>query len=242
MTMATDSTRAELYPLPYAAALAGLDVNTARRWVRGYSYSHKGERRQSAPVVHLVSPGEGTRRNLTFEQLLTLRLVRAFREKGLGLPTIKKAAEIAARHFGKDNPFVTRAFHTDGRHVFLDLEQSPGLPGQDRVLINALTRQQEFRAVVEQSLFDDVVFVGETPTEWSPLGKEHAVVIRPDRAFGAPHVRGTGVRTDVIADAVVAEGHTEAAIRDVAAWFGLSLAQVQDALNAEKQWRTPKAA
>lgn len=242
MTMATDSTRAELYPLAYAAALAGLDVNTARRWVRGYSYSHKGERRQSAPVVHLASQGEAARRNLTFAQLLTLRLVRAFREQGLGLPTIKKAAQIAAEHFGRENPFVTRAFLTDGKNVFLDLERSPGLPGQDRLLINALTRQQEFRAVVEQSLFDNVVFVGDTPTEWSPLGKEHAIVIRPDRAFGAPHVRGSGVRTDVIADAVAAEGGSPTAIHAVAEWFRLSDAQVQDALNAEKQWRAPKAA
>jgi uncharacterized protein (DUF433 family) len=231
-----------IYPVAYAARLVGLDTNTARRWARGYAYMHKGERKQAAPVVHLMRSDEAGRLGLTFEELLTLRLVRAFREKGLGLPTIKKAAQVAVNRFGIDNPFVSKAFRSDGRNVFIELNQRADVPGAERLMVDALTGQQQFRDVVEPSLFRDVVFLGETPNEWFPLGRESAVVIRPDRVFGAPHVAGSGVRTDVIAQAVAAEGGGEAAVSSVAAWFGIPESSVRDAVAAEAEWLAPKAA
>ena len=231
-----------LYPLAYAAMLAGLDAATARRWTRGYSYTYKGEQKRSAPVLHLSLRPAADGADLTFEELLTLRLVRAFREKGLGLPTIKKAARIATARYQIGNPFVTKAFRSDGRTVFIELTQSGQVQGGERVLVEALTGQQQFRDVVEPSLFKDVVFVGDFPGQWFPLGKDKPVVIRPDRAFGAPHVEDTGVRTDVIADAVAAEGGDNAAVRSVASWFGLTEEQVRAANQAETEWRTRAAA
>jgi uncharacterized protein (DUF433 family) len=239
-TLSTDASA--IYPVAYAARLVGLDTMTARRWARGYSYTHKGERRQAAPVVHLMRSDEAERLGLTFEELLTLRLVRAFREKGLGLPTIKKAAQVAVTRFGIDNPFVSKAFRSDGRSVFIELNQRGDVPGAERLMVNALTGQQQFREVVEQSLFRDLVYMGEATNEWFPLGRERAVVIRPDRVFGAPHVAGSGVRTDVIAEAVAAEGGGEAAISSVAAWFNIPEAGVRDAVMAEAEWQKPKAA
>ncbi len=233
---------APVYPLAYAATLAGLDANTARRWVRGHAYPYKGERRKSTPVIHVPLARAGAKAGLSFEELLTLRLVRAFREKGLGLPTIKKAAQIAAERYGLANPFVTNAFRSDGRSVFLELKRRRDVKGDDVVLVNALTGQQEFRDIVEPSLFRDVVFVGEMPTQWFPRGREHLVVIRPDRVFGAPHIADTGVRTDVLADAVAAEGGDADAIAAVAAWFKLTENQVREAIAAETEWQMPKAA
>jgi uncharacterized protein (DUF433 family) len=231
-----------IYPVAYAARLVGLDANTARRWARGYAYTHKGERKLGAPVVHLVRSDEAAGLGLTFEELLTLRLVRAFREKGLGLPTIKKAAQVAVTRFGIDNPFVSKAFRSDGRKVFIELNKRGDVPGAERLLVDALTGQQQFKGVVEPSLFRDLVFLGETPNEWFPLGREHTVVLRPDRVFGAPHVADSGIRTDVIAQAVAAEGADKAAVSNVAAWFGLPEASVRDAVMAEAEWLTPKAA
>ena len=233
---------AAIYPVPYAARLVGLDANTARRWARGHSYTYKGERRQAAPVVQLTRPEDADPPALTFEELLTLRLVRAFREAGLGLPTIKKAVRFAVERFNTANPFVSRAFRSDGRAVFIDLQQRGDVPGQERVMVNALTGQQQFREVVEPSLFEDVVFFDDKPREWFPIGIERSVVIRPDRAFGAPHVRNRGVRTDVLADAVAAEGGGDGAVKAVADWFDVSEDEVRDAVAAEEGWRTPQAA
>lgn len=239
---ATTRTREPLYPLAYAATLAGLDARTARRWVHGYNYTHDGQHRRSPPVMKVRPNLDPANDRLSFEELLTLRLVRAFRKHGLGLTTIKRAAQAAVEHFGPGNPFVTRAFRTDGRAVFLALEEAGGIGQEERILVHALTGQQQFVDVVEPSLFRDVVFAGEVPGEWFPLGKDHAVVLRPDRAFGAPHIAGTGVRTDVVADAVAAEGGGAAAREAAAEWFGLTLDQVQDAVAAEDGWRNRKAA
>lgn len=239
---ATSTPASVVYPVAYAARLAGLDTLTARRWARGYAYTHKGERKQAAPVVRLIQSVEAGRFGLTFEELLTLRLVRAFREKGLGLPTIKKAAQVALTQFGIENPFVSKAFRSDGRKVFLELERRGDLPGGERLMVDTLTGQQQFKDLVEPSLFQNVVFLGDRPNEWFPLGPGHTVVVRPDRVFGAPHVADSGIRTDVIAQAVAAEGGGDAAVAIVADWFGLPQASVQDAVAAEAKWLMPEAA
>ena len=231
-----------LYPVPYAARLVRLDTNTARRWVKGYAYTHKGERKHTSPVVQLVPTDAIPGANLTFEQLLTLRLVRAFRERCLGLPTIRKAAQLAVDRWHVTNPFVTKAFRSDGRSIFIELTSRSDVPGAERVMVDALSGQQQFRGVVEPSLFRDVVFVGERPNEWYPLGSDNLVVIRPDRAFGAPHIANSGVRTDVLAEAVTAEGGGDDAITSVASWFGVPERGVRDAVAAEAEWQTRLAA
>lgn len=234
-------TKEPIYPVAYAATLAGLAPMTAKRWMRGYEFSHKGQVRQSGPVVPLV-PDLPANDLLSFEELLTLKLVDGFRRHGLGLPTIKRAAQAAASRFGVANPFVSRAFRTDGRQVFIELEREAEMRSDERLLVHALTGQQQFVDVVEPSLFKDVVFAGSVPGAWFPIGQDHAVVVRPDHALGAPHIAGTGVRTDVVADTVEAEGGGDVAIAAAASWYGLTLAQVRDALVAETRWRARKAA
>lgn len=242
--MAAERQRAKVYgrgtyPIRIAARLAHLDPQTARRWVEGYEYGYRGERRQSAPISYLAQArlAEGGS-VLDFEQLLTLLLVKAFKDRGLGLPTIKRAAARAQQVFGGSNPFVTKRFRSDGNHVFIDLEA----PGKERELINVLSDQREFREIVEPSLFRDVVFVGDDASEWWPLGQDHAVVLAPDRQFGAPHIAGKGVRTDVLAQAVTAEGGGEGDVRAVADWYGLSPAEVRDAVEFEGPWQAKRAA
>lgn len=230
-----------IYPLSYAARLAGLDEMTAQRWIYGYGYKHKGETRQSAPVIQMIPSNARDRSDLTFEELLTLRLVRAFREEAkLGLQTIKAAARVASTKYNVGNPFITKAFRSDGRKVFLELQNRNEVRGEQRVLVEAMSGQQQFRELVEPSLFRNVVFIGDEPTEWRPKGMKRSVVIRPDRAFGAPHIEGTGVRTDVIYDAVVAEGKNREAVTAVADWFGITRLKIIQAVAAEVEWRTPR--
>ena len=92
-------------------------------------------------------------------RLLTLLLVKAFHSRGLSIQRIKKAASKAQETYCVENPFVTRQFKSDGNKVFIDLD--PKASGRERQLINLLSNQHEFHAVVEPSLFRDVVFVGE---------------------------------------------------------------------------------
>ena len=224
-----------IYPIRTAARLAHLAPITVKRWADGYGYAYRGQSRRSPPITYLAGhePTEGERL-LDFDQLLTLLLVKAFKDKGLGLPTIRKAAARASADYRLDNPFVSQQFRSDGNHVFLDLEHTTG---RERELINVLSDQREFRAIVEPSLFRDIVFLRDRPAEWWPLRQNHAVVLAPDRQFGAPHVAGTGVRTDVLAQAVAAEGSNDMAETAVAAWFGVTRNQVADAVYFEGPWQ-----
>lgn len=227
------------YPVRVAARLAHLAPRTARRWIEGYDYDYQGERRRSDPVAYLSHvAGEGANAILDFEQLLTLLLVKAFNGEGLGLPTIKRAARRAKDLYRTRNPFITKQFRSDGNNVFVDLEA----PGRERELINVLSDQREFREIVEPFLFKDIVFIGENAGEWWPLGPDRAVVLIPNRQFGAPHIASRGVRTDVVAQAVTAEGGGKPANAAVADWFGLTYDQVKDAVEFEGPWQAQAVA
>ena len=82
----------------------------------------------------------GKERDLTFAELLTLRLVRAFRDTGLALPTIKRVAVKAAEDYGLATPFVTRHFRTDGRKVFVELRREQA--GGDAVAVTGDLSEQ----------------------------------------------------------------------------------------------------
>ena len=231
------------YPLGDAARLAHLPPRTVRRWIEGYGYKHKGERRSSQPIAYLENArnrsGEKQGRGrpqplLDFEDLLTLLLVEAFHRKALSLSKIKKAAARARDVYGLENPFASAQFRSDGNKAFIDL--TPRGRGKEREFIDILSDQRQFHEIVEPSLFRDVVFIGERAGEWWPLGKDHSVVLDPRRQFGAPHIKGTGVRTDVIAQMVAAEGGGPAAIAATADWFGLGRDQVADAVDFEGRW------
>lgn len=224
-----------VYPLGVAARLAHIRPQTARRWIRGYDYSYRGGRRHSEPITYLAKP-QADEDVVDFEQLLTLMLVRTFLHTGLSLQTIKKASVRAREKYGRDNPFVTRAFHTDGNKVFLDLEEKDAVPGKERHMVDALSDQHQFRSVVEPSLFDDLVFFDNSAGEWWPLHRTRSVVVAPAQQFGAPHIACTGVRTDVVAQAFAAEGGEDDATAAVADWFKLTPAQVADAVDFEGRW------
>jgi uncharacterized protein (DUF433 family) len=231
-----------LYPLPEAARLAQLDTRTARRWAEGYSFISHGERRLSPGVMPLALPRIGKERDVTFSELLTLRLVRGFRAVGLSLPTIKRVAAKAAVDFGLPMPFVSRRFRTDGRKVFIELRQQhsdndePAVPRRERELIEVLTGQQAFADVVEPSLFADVDWQDDLASRWWPLGIERSVVIDPSVLFGAPRLNETSVPTAAVAAAVRAEGGGDTAATAAAEWYGIPVPAVWDALKFETEW------
>ena len=231
-----------IYPLRVAAQLAQLDARTARRWAEGYSYVHEGERRASPGLMPLALSRKAGEQDVTFAELLTLRLVKAFRSVKLGLPTIRRVAERAAADYGLAMPFASRRFRTDGRKVFIELQHKAGnddehsVPTRDRELIEVLTRQHNFADVVEPSLFVNVDWDGDFAARWWPMGKASTVVLDPTVRFGAPRIDGTGVPTSAVAAAVRAEGGSGAAMAAVADWYGIPLKGVQDAMRFETEW------
>lgn len=231
-----------LYPLPDAARLAQLDLKTARRWAVGYDYRTHGELRHSPGVMPLTLAAAGRSRDLTFVEMLTLRLVKGFRDARLGLRTIKRVAEVAAAEYQTPLPFVTRRFRTDGRKIFIELQHAPAaneepdLPRHERELIEVLSGQRAFADIVEPSLFQNVDWAEDIASRWWPLGRGRRVVLDPGTLFGAPHVLDTRVPTETLAAEVKAEGGGETAIEAVAKWYGLPSSAVRDALAFQDSW------
>ena len=231
-----------LYPLPDAARLAQLDPRIARRWAEGYDFKYRGETRHRPGVMALTLPAVGRQVDLTFPELLTLRLVKGFRDTGLSLRTIKRVAWVAARDYGTPTPFVSQRFRTDGRRIFMELERlepsndDPAVSRHDLELIEVLSGQRAFAEIVEPSLFARVDWVDDMAARWWPLGQEHAVVLDPKVMFGAPRVRDSRLATSTVAAAVRAEGGGEAGVAAVADWYGIPSAHVRDAAEFETEW------
>ena len=231
-----------VFPLREAARLAQLDTRTARRWALGYDYWNRGEPKRSPGLVRLILPQHGAETDLTFREMLTLRMVRGFRRQRLGLPTIKKIADIAAREYGESLPFTSKRFRTDGRKIFVELSVRPtsdgedAIPARERRLIEVLTGQENFAGVVEASLFADVDWEGDFASRWWPLGHGRRVTLDPEILFGAPHVNGARISTTTIAKAVTAEGGGPIAEEAVSKWFGVSREAVSDACYFEASW------
>ena len=54
---------------------------------------------------------------ITFLELMELHFVQMFKEAGVSLPTIRRAAKTASQQFGCPHPFTVHRFDTDGQQV-----------------------------------------------------------------------------------------------------------------------------
>jgi len=231
-----------VFPLQEAARLARMNVQTARHWTEGYQFrTRDGGKKASPGVLHPALPPIGRHHDLTFAEMLTLRLVKQFKSTGLTLLTIKRVAERAAADFELSTPFISRRFRTDGRRVFIELREQPSandeprLSPREREVIEVLTGQRQFTEVVEPS-FKDLDWEDDLASRWWPLTQTRSVLLDPHVIFGMPHIAGTRVPTEQVAAAVRAEGGGSAAITTTADWFGISTEHVRDAVQFEDEW------
>lgn len=208
----------------YSPAEAGrlLDIPpaTIRHWLFGYGYDRGGPRRQQ-PLWRAQYGLEQEEPLLGFRDLLEARIVRGFRNAGLGLPTIRQCLDLARDVVSDDHPFSTSRFRTDGKTLFI--ERGDGV-------LDLKTRQHVFKRVIEPT-FLDLDFDDGVASRWWLNPKRKTLVIDPERSFGHPIVAQTGVTTVSLAQAVEAEGSVER----VARLFELTPAVVRDALAFERR-------
>jgi hypothetical protein len=92
------------------APRATISRQTVSRWIRGYDYFVDGERRHSDPLWHPDYANDDDVIELSFRDLIELRFVKAFRDLGLGLPTIRECFKRAVEEVQDERPFSTRKF------------------------------------------------------------------------------------------------------------------------------------
>lgn len=184
----------------------------------------KGEPHHSSPLWVPDYANDDELVELSFRDLIELRFVKAFRDAGVGLQTIRQCFKRAVDLVHDDRPFSTRRFRTDGRTIFLDITK--GL--EDGALVELRQRQTAFRSFVSPS-FKDLDFDAEVVARWFPLGPSRTVMVDPTFAFGRPVTARGHVPTEVLAQAVAVEG----SIERVARYYEVSPASVRDAVSFE---------
>lgn len=214
-----------IYTLGEASRLSGVSPQRIRRWLLGYSYNREGQTRSQVPVFRGQIPPFDSKLELGFRDLLEIRIVNAFADAGLGLPTIRKALDRASRLIDNDHPFSTARFRTDGRDIFLEIGQTDAEP----ILVDILKGQYAFRRIIEPS-FKNLEFADGEAVRWWPLTRQRTVVVDPTIAFGQPIASRSGVPTFALASAVKAEG----TIQRASAAYRVTIEEVRDAVEFER--------
>jgi hypothetical protein len=164
---------------------------------------------------------------LSFQNLLEVRLVNELREKGVPWVEIRKAARRAAQFLNTPHPFVSHRFLTDGRRVFIEFKDD----FRNEHLLHLATEQYLFQRLVRPHL-RGIEFDKDRPVRWWPLGERRSVVLDPARSFGRPIGPSSGVATHVLAAHAACTSARQASL-----WYQVPLAEVRDAVAFESRLR-----
>lgn len=211
-----------------ASRLTQVSAQRVRRWRLGYESQSGSGRRKHRPVWHGEFRSGPDGLELGFRDLMELRALSAFIQKGVSWKVLRQAHDRAEELVGHPFPFSTNKFCTDGRKVFADLEYLGADPG----LAEIISGQGYFEAILRPLIVQIDFGADHLPSRWWPLGKRHRVVVDPERGFGRPIVRDEGVPTSVLAQAVRAGD----SLSMVARWFEVDRPALRDALKFEAQF------
>ena len=165
-------------------------------------------------------------RTLSFLELIELHFVKMFRDAGVSLQTIRRAAKMAAKQFGTNHPFAVHRFDTDGRTIFATLQSTE----RDEAILKDLENGQYAFDKILRPFFKKLEYEQEDVVRYWPLETTGRIVLDPLRRFGKPIDSPTTVPASALFRAVQA-GETETV---VAAWFNVPVAAVRAAVVFQK--------
>ena len=217
-----------LYSLSDAERLTRIPRSRIRRWLEGYSYSYGGRVKRSEPIVRADLSREVGELALTFADLMEVRFLDAFRDRGVSWSSIRIAAARVGEFIDSTHPFSTKRFKTDGHTILAEMAHQ----GDGDQLLDLVRNQWEIHKIVSRFLFAGVEFDEfDRPRLWRPV-RHLRVVIDPRRAFGAPIVIDGSVQTRALAAAARAERSHRAAAR----MYRVPLRAVTDAVRFERNF------
>ncbi len=169
-----------------AARLVGTDPVSVLRWTRGTA--------TSAPLwsAHYQFLDSATT-EISFLDLIEVRVVYAMRKSGLSLQAIRFAITCAQQAFGIERPLASQAFKTDGSEILMDAIENDG---QLVSLSKKRPGQKVFKDIVARSL-NDLEYEDQKVARWRPR-RFRNVVIDPARNFGDPLLDEYGVSTKMV--------------------------------------------
>jgi uncharacterized protein (DUF433 family) len=165
-----------MYLVGEAARYARISPQTVAAW-------HRGTRRALSEKAFRAS--------LSYLQLIEVAVVAAFRKAGVSLSEVREARDFFAKRWKSEFPFAEYKFKTDGRSLFIDLQELEGHRGKGKLIRPGRGGQLAWGEIIgrlrefEYERGDGIVI------RWHLIGPGSRVVIDPRVAFGAPNVQGT---------------------------------------------------
>ena len=212
-----------IYTIPEAARLSVIASARVRRWVQG-SAGEKGRPALWHPQLHDSSSRVV---NIGFRDLMEIRFVNVFLKLGLSFHVIRIALDYAKNDLRVEYPFSTQKFQTDGKRIFTELANQT----RDKVLLDLKSREYGSYEVLKQSLYDGLEFGEDSQiARWKPDPVRYpTIILDPQIAFGAPIIKGTGLRTSAMFESAKAEG----SVKRTAEIYDVSAIAVQEAVDFE---------
>ncbi len=209
------------YGVSEVARLIGQSHQAVRGWVNGYSNSSSG------PMLDRDFPDTNS---ISFLDLIELRFISYFRKYGVGMSTIRVAAQNARSEWRVSHPLALSKvrYFTDRKSIFAQAADQV----HDQITWNLVSHQQELWETIEQSVENGIIFDQATSlaSAWVPLPERFPdVVLNPNIAFGKPVVDGTGIPTSVLFH----RWQVERSIERVAYWFEVDAQKVKVAVDFE---------
>jgi uncharacterized protein (DUF433 family) len=186
-----------LYTVPLAARLIGEKDRVVRSWLEGYSNSG------AEPIIKRQLPAMGNRTVFGFLDLVEARFVKHFCDLGLSPQSIRKVAVKLRIKHQEDHPFATnKRFRTDGKRIFLEVAETE----EERRIIDVLTDHFVMASVIDQSLFETILYAHDLAYRWRPLRELNLIVLDPKIAFGKPVIDAHWITTQALYSAFRVEG------------------------------------
>ncbi len=216
-----------LYTFQEATRLTGIKSGELRCWLRGYQFA-RGEEKRSMPPLWKTELVDSELDGLSFHDLLEARFVKAFHGHGVSLQTIRIIARHARELFNSPYPFTCKRFQTDGKTIFAESLRESG----DTELLDLRGKQIVFEKIIRPFLYEGIEFgLDKCALRWFPT-KSKKVVLDPAIAFGKPIITGTGIRTDILYEAYLAESGDK---QRVARQFEVPVQAVNAAIRFEER-------
>lgn len=170
---------------------------------------------------------------LSFINLIESLFIAQFSKKGIHVRAIRAMAEEAKRLFKNPHPFATEhVFRSDGQTIFAEIIETIGDKKLTR-LYNLKRHNYAFLELLKGKFHEKVVYGPEGYAHlWYPRKRQFPnVLLNPSVAFGRPVMQDSGIPTETLYDAFLAENKDANA---VAKWHKTTADSVREAVNFER--------
>ncbi|MDH4224340.1 MAG: DUF433 domain-containing protein [Deltaproteobacteria bacterium] len=206
-----------------AAKLIHIPPAKIRRWMHGVQYVRNEVEFKKKPVFE-----PAYEEAIDFHDLIELRFIKAFMNRGVSLAKIRKAVEFFKSALKTDFPFSSKKIFTDGKLLFYEMEG----PDREKVFLDLDGKGHYSFHQVILSVAETVEYENEIAVRWYPDKGCTEIVVDPQFCFGHPTIRGTRIQASVVAKAFEVEKDVNA----VAEWFQINPDFVNQAVKFEKAY------